>query len=43
MSEIEALLTRAAESLAAARILLKDGFPDFAASRAYYALFYVEG
>ncbi len=39
MSEIEALLERAADSLAAARTLLRDGFFDFAASRAYYALF----
>ncbi|MCL5982394.1 MAG: HEPN domain-containing protein [Firmicutes bacterium] len=41
MSEIEALMHRAKESLAAARGTLRDGFPDFAASRAYYAMFYV--
>jgi uncharacterized protein (UPF0332 family) len=41
MSEIEALLTRARESLAAARNLRRDGFSDFAASRAFYAMFYV--
>ncbi|OHD72066.1 MAG: hypothetical protein A2V99_14950 [Spirochaetes bacterium RBG_16_67_19] len=41
MSEIEALLKRAGDSLAAARTLLREGFPDYAASRAYYAMFYV--
>lgn len=41
MSEIEALLARARDSVAAARGTLRDGFPDFAASRAYYAMFYV--
>ena len=41
MSEIEALLEKAKESLEAARSLLRDGYPDFAASRAYYAMFYV--
>jgi len=41
MSEIEALLARARDSLAAARGMLRDGFADFAASRAYYAMFYV--
>lgn len=41
MSEIDALLKRAGESLAAARNLIRDGFCDFAASRAYYAMFYV--
>jgi len=41
MSEIEALLQKAKESLEAARGLLRDGYPDFAASRAYYAMFYV--
>lgn len=41
MSEIEALLKRARESLAAARTLRRDGFSDFAASRAFYAMFYV--
>ena len=40
MNEISALLKRASDSLAAARNLLRDGFPDFAASRAYYAMFY---
>jgi uncharacterized protein (UPF0332 family) len=41
MSEIQALLLRATESVAAARGLLRDGYPDFAASRAYYAMLYV--
>ncbi len=41
MSEIEALLQRAKDSLQAARNLLRDSFPDFSASRAYYAMFYV--
>ena len=39
--EIMALWHRAQDSLAAAERLLADGFPDFAASRAYYAAFYV--
>lgn len=38
---IEALLTKAKESLAAAHVLIEDGYYDFAASRAYYAMFYV--
>lgn len=41
MSEIEALLARARDSVAAGHSMLRDGFPDFAASRAYYAMFYV--
>lgn len=41
MSELEALWERARASLEAARSLLRDGFPDFAASRAYYSMFYV--
>jgi uncharacterized protein (UPF0332 family) len=41
MSEIETLLARARDSVQAARGTLRDGFPDFAASRAYYAMFYV--
>jgi HEPN domain-containing protein len=36
MSEIETLLKRASDSLAAARNLLRDGFPDFAAFGVYY-------
>ena len=41
MSEIEELIHKAKKSLDAARNLLRDGYPDFAASRAYYAMFYV--
>jgi uncharacterized protein (UPF0332 family) len=40
-SVIEALFTKARESLAAAEILTQGGYYDFAASRAYYAMFYV--
>jgi uncharacterized protein (UPF0332 family) len=40
-SSIEALFTKARKSLAAAEVLIKDGYYDFAASRAYYAMFYV--
>jgi uncharacterized protein (UPF0332 family) len=36
-SGIEALFTKARESLAAAQILIKEGHYDFAASRAYLA------
>lgn len=35
------LIMKAHDSLAAARVLLSNGFPGFAASRAYYAMFYV--
>lgn len=35
------LLIQAQESLAAARVLHREGFHGFAASRAYYAMFYV--
>ena len=35
------LLVKARDSVRAARVLLAEGFPDFAASRAYYAMFYV--
>jgi len=41
MSEVEALLQKAKESLDAARSLLRGGYPDFSASRAYYAMLYV--
>ena len=40
-SDIEALIHKAKESLGAARSLIKDNYFDFAASRAYYAMFYV--
>ena len=38
---LEALIHKAKKSLGAARILIKDSYFDFAASRAYYAMFYV--
>jgi uncharacterized protein (UPF0332 family) len=41
LSEVQALIEKAKESTAAARSLAKDGHYDFAASRAYYAMFYV--
>ena len=34
------LLLSARDSLEAARVLLDSGYPDYAASRAYYAMFY---
>jgi uncharacterized protein (UPF0332 family) len=39
--EIEELLERARMSQKAAANLLRDGFSNFAASRAYYSMFYV--
>ena len=36
----EALLSKARRSVNAARRLLRDGDPDFAVSRAYYAMLY---
>jgi uncharacterized protein (UPF0332 family) len=39
--DIEALIFKAKKSLGAARSLIKDGYFDFATSRAYYAMFYV--
>ena len=39
-TEIEALLEKAKRSQKAAAKLLRDGDIDFAASRAYYSLFY---
>jgi uncharacterized protein (UPF0332 family) len=41
LSEIQALTDKAKESNQAARSLAKDGHHDFAASRAYYAMFYI--
>lgn len=38
--EQEAFLVKADDSIAAARVLLAEGFPDYAAGRAYYAMFY---
>jgi uncharacterized protein (UPF0332 family) len=40
-SEQQALLQKAVSSLEAARVLLENGFPEFAASRAYYTMFYI--
>jgi uncharacterized protein (UPF0332 family) len=39
--EAEALLDKARQSIQAAANLRRDGFLDFAASRAYYAMFYI--
>lgn len=39
--EQQILLNKAARSLQAARELNNRGFSEFAASRAYYAMFYV--
>jgi uncharacterized protein (UPF0332 family) len=39
--ETQALLDKARQSLQAAQNLQEDGFLDFAASRAYYAMFYI--
>lgn len=39
--DIRALMDKAKESLAVAQELLQNGHEDFAASRAYYAMFYV--
>jgi uncharacterized protein (UPF0332 family) len=38
--EVKALLHKAGESLQAAELLQREGYLDFAASRAYYAMFY---
>jgi len=40
-SDIQALLQKAHQSLQAAELLKRDGFLDFAASRAYYTMFYL--
>lgn len=39
--EQAALLRKAQDSVRAAKLLASQGFYDFAASRAYYAMFYV--
>lgn len=39
--EIEALVTKSHRSFVAAERLFRDGDYDFAASRAYYAIFYI--
>lgn len=41
MEDPNALLNRARRSVAAAELLAQQGFHEFAASRAYYAMFYV--
>lgn len=38
--DIEDLIQKARESLAAAALLLEQGYADFAVSRGYYAMFY---
>jgi uncharacterized protein (UPF0332 family) len=38
--EVGDLLTKAKDSLDAARLLLDNGYPEFSASRSYYAMFY---
>ncbi|MDB9311416.1 HEPN domain-containing protein [Aphanizomenon sp. CS-733/32] len=35
------LLLKAQQSLEAAKLLLNNNFPDYATSRAYYAMFYI--
>lgn len=40
-ADIEALVSKARRSLSAAERLFEDGHHDFAASRAYYAMFYL--
>ena len=40
-AEQEALLQKARDSAQAAQMLLDEGFSDFSASRAYYAMFYI--
>jgi uncharacterized protein (UPF0332 family) len=37
---VRELLDKAAQSIGAAELLLKDGYIDFSASRTYYAMFY---
>ena len=39
--DILALINKAKDSLGAARTLIRDGYYDFAASRAYYSMFYI--
>ena len=40
-SEQQALLEKATRSLQAARLLNQQNLPEFAASRAYYTMFYI--
>ena len=39
--DVLALIDKAKDSLGAAQTLIRDGYYDFAASRAYYAMFYI--
>jgi uncharacterized protein (UPF0332 family) len=39
-AEVQVLLEKARQSQQAAELLLREGYPDFAAARAYYAMFY---
>jgi uncharacterized protein (UPF0332 family) len=41
MTEEEFLLDKAREGVMAAKILIRENFPDIAASRGYYAMFYI--
>jgi uncharacterized protein (UPF0332 family) len=41
MDEQRVLLLRSQQSLRAARVLRDNGFPEYAAARAYYTMFYV--
>jgi len=41
--EQEALVKKAQDSLLGAKLLETNGLVDFAASRAYYAMFYLAG
>lgn len=40
-SEVQAFIVKAQDSLAASRLLAANGLYDFAASRAYYTMFYI--
>lgn len=40
IESVRNLLDKAAQSISAAELLLKDGYIDFSASRSYYAMFY---
>ena len=39
-ADISDVIKKAKESLNAAKDLLESGYPDFSASRSYYAMFY---
>jgi uncharacterized protein (UPF0332 family) len=39
--DIQVLINKAKDSLSAAKTLVRDGYYDFAASRAYYSMFYI--